>query len=101
MGKTTCYAAMALMLMSVTTPLHAQDASGGPLSRLIGRIRHHHSPALSNTPAANPVSPREDASSGCSQGGSDPYGFMSILNRLRAAAGLHPVVYDAGLSSWA
>ena len=34
-------------------------------------------------------------------GGSDPYGFASILNGLRAAAGLHPVAYDPGLSSWA
>lgn len=31
----------------------------------------------------------------------DPYGFTNVLNRIRAAAGLHPLAYDPGLSSWA
>jgi len=33
--------------------------------------------------------------------GCDPYGFTPILNRIRASAGLHPLVYDPNLSSWA
>ncbi len=33
--------------------------------------------------------------------GGDPYGFAGILNRIRAAAGLHPLQYDPSLSSWA
>jgi len=32
---------------------------------------------------------------------SDPYGFGEVLNRYRAAAGLPPASYDAGLSNWA
>jgi uncharacterized protein YkwD len=35
------------------------------------------------------------------QTGGDPYGFTNVLNRLRAAAGLHPLAYDPSLSSWA
>ncbi|OJW24599.1 MAG: hypothetical protein BGO49_06025 [Planctomycetales bacterium 71-10] len=31
----------------------------------------------------------------------DPYGFTNVLNRIRASAGLHPLAYDPGLSSWA
>ena len=34
-------------------------------------------------------------------GGCDPYGFVYILNRIRASAGLHPLSYDPNLSSWA
>lgn len=33
--------------------------------------------------------------------GGDPYGFTNVLNRIRAAAGLHPLAYDPSLSSWA
>ncbi len=33
--------------------------------------------------------------------GGDPYGFTHVLNRIRASAGLHPLAYDPGLSSWA
>ncbi|WP_165070971.1 CAP domain-containing protein [Paludisphaera rhizosphaerae] len=33
--------------------------------------------------------------------GSDPYGFTPILNQIRASVGLHPLVYDPNLSSWA
>ena len=46
--------------------------------------------------------PTAAPAAGCDcSGGSDPYGFASILNGLRAAAGLHPVAYDPELSSWA
>lgn len=31
----------------------------------------------------------------------DPYGFVAILNQMRASAGLPPVAYDANLSAWA
>lgn len=37
----------------------------------------------------------------CDCGGADPYGFTGIVNRLRAAAGLHPLTYDPSLSAWA
>jgi hypothetical protein len=32
---------------------------------------------------------------------SDPYGFATILNQHRAAAGLPPLAYDSDLSAWA
>ncbi len=96
-------AALALLLISATTTLYAQEPSGGPLCRLIGRIRQHQhrspaatycgpctAPAVAAAPAAN-----------CDCTGSDPYGFAAILNRLRATVGLHPVAYDPDLSSWA
>ncbi|MFO0956574.1 MAG: CAP domain-containing protein [Isosphaeraceae bacterium] len=31
----------------------------------------------------------------------DPYGFVAILNQMRASSGLPPVAYDANLSAWA
>jgi hypothetical protein len=31
----------------------------------------------------------------------DPYGFAAILNQYRAAAGLHPLIYDHDMSAWA
>ena len=33
--------------------------------------------------------------------GSDPYGFIALLNAYRAAAGLAPVVHDGALDSFA
>ena len=101
MNWTTRNAAIALMLMFATTTVHAQEPSGGPLCRLIGRIRQHHSSAIASAPATVVTTPTAQPAAGCDCSGSDPYGFASILNRLRAAAGLHPVVYDPELSSWA
>ena len=47
------------------------------------------------------MTPTGQPAANCDCSGSDPYGFTAILNRLRAAAGLHPVAYDPELSSWA
>lgn len=109
--KITRISAIALTLIFLVSaaPLQAQDQSGGPLSRLAGRIRSHwHSPRPETShaaPAAVPIA-TATAQSPSAAGyecatGSDPYGFAAILNRIRAAAGLHPVVYDPELSSWA
>jgi uncharacterized protein YkwD len=94
--------ALLLTLISATTNLHAQEPSGGPLSRLVGRIRQHRSATVASAPAATMPAPATAVTAGCDcSGGTDPYGFASILNRLRTAAGLHPVAYDPELSSWA
>ena len=94
-----------LSLSFGATALQAQEASCGPLSRLVRRVRQHHSAA----PCAGPVTVQATAQSlepaaasdcDCSTG-SDPYGFAVILNQHRAAAGLQPVAYDPNLSSWA
>ncbi len=102
MNWTTRNAAIALILMFATTTVRAQEPSGGPLCRLIGRIRQHHSSGgAACAPAAVVAAPGAEPAANCDCSGSDPYGFASILNRLRAAAGLHPVAYDPELSSWA
>ena len=46
MSQTTRNAAIALILIFATTTLRAQEPSGGPLCRLVGRIRQHRSPAV-------------------------------------------------------
>lgn len=51
-------------------------------------------------PVAAPVAEQETLAYNYA-GGCDPYGFMHVLNRIRASAGLHPLAYDADLSSWA
>jgi hypothetical protein len=86
---------LTLMLISAGSTLPAQEPSGGPLSRLAGRFRHHRPTAAASTPLPDP------AAANCDCTGGDPYGFAAILNHLRAAAGLHPVAYDPDLSSWA
>lgn len=103
MSQTTRFTAIAIILVltSNATSLPAQEPSSGPLCRLANRIRQHRT-----TLAAPAPSPQAAATgtttAGCDcSGGTDPYGFASILNRLRAAAGLHPVAYDPDLSSWA
>jgi uncharacterized protein YkwD len=94
--------AMILTLISATTTLQAQEPSGGPLCRLVSRIRQHRNATIASAPAVAMPAPTAASAAGCDcSGGSDPYGFASILNRLRAAAGLHPVAYDPELSSWA
>jgi len=100
MSQTTRTAAIALILIFATTTLHAQEPSGGPLCRLVGRIRQHRSPSLISAPAAA-IAPAVQPAANCDCSGSDPYGFTAILNRLRASAGLHPVAYDPALASWA
>lgn len=97
------YGAPALLLIIFAAPLHAQEPTGGPLARLVGRLRSHRcapAPAAAHTPCSAPraASPQA-AASDCS--GGDPYGFTTIVNRLRARAGLCPVAYDPELSSWA
>jgi len=101
MSSTTRNAAIALILMFATTTVCAQEPSGGPLCRLLGRIRQHRSSTAACAPVAVVTAPTAQPAANCDCSGSDPYGFASILNRLRAAAGLHPVAYDPELSSWA
>ncbi len=103
MSPTTRLTAIAIFVTLIATPrsLHAQETAGGPLCRLVTRIRQHHNTAIPSAPTAQaPTSAAPMANCDCG-GGSDPYGFTSILNRLRAAAGLHPLAYDPDLSSWA
>jgi len=101
MRQTICIAAIALILIFATTTLPAQEPSGGLLCRLIGRIRQHHASGVSTSPTVLAIAPAAEPAANCDGGGSDPYGFTAILNRFRAAAGLHPVAYDPDLSSWA
>jgi uncharacterized protein YkwD len=106
MVATTRYTvvAMILILLSTGSALSAQEPSGGPLGRLVGRFRTHRPAAVPSyypaaTASAQAADPATAANCDCS--GGDPYGFAAILNRIRAAAGLHPVSYDPDLSSWA
>jgi uncharacterized protein YkwD len=101
MNWITRNAAMALFLMFATTTVPAQEPSGGPLCRLVNRIRQHRNATVASAPAATVQAPTAQSAASCDCSSSDPYGFASILNRLRAAAGLHPVAYDSELSSWA
>lgn len=101
MAKTTRSAVMALIFLSTSTTLQAQNPSGGPLSRLWGRIRQNHASTTTAAPQATTVAVQPQAATAYQYSGSDPYGFTAILNRIRAAAGLRPVAYDPSLSSWA
>jgi hypothetical protein len=101
MDSMTRIAARALIFVLMTTTLDAQEPSRGPLCRLVERIRHHHAPAVTGTPERAAMVPTGQPAASCDCTGSDPYGFATILNRLRASAGLHPVAYDPELSSWA
>jgi len=114
-----------LLFSAVSSSASAQDA-GGPIARLVSRLRepshtHQHVHAVpaapvydytySQTQAVDPGSPAEAAPAVAPAAEStydaayaasgDPYGFTAILNRIRASAGLHPLVYDPTLSSWA
>src|SRR5262249_37522482 len=105
MGTTIRQTAMALVLFLVATAgtLPAQEPGCGPLGRLLGRIRHPHG-AAAVAPAAfesAPLSSAQAAADCDCSGGSDPYGFAAILNRIRASAGLQPLAYDPELTSWA
>jgi hypothetical protein len=100
MNSSNRLAAIFLMLMFSTTNLDAQEPTGNPLCRLMGRIRQHHARGVTSTQPVAAVTAAAPIGSGC-ECGSDPYGFTAILNRLRASAGLHAVAYDPNLSSWA
>jgi uncharacterized protein YkwD len=59
-------------------------------------------PASYTVPVAEaPVAQPVEAAPAASYGGSDPYGFLSWLNSVRASYGLGAVGYDANLSGWA
>ncbi|QEH38686.1 Cysteine-rich secretory protein family protein [Aquisphaera giovannonii] len=93
---------MAATLVGYTPAARAQGTSAGPIGRLVHRLRHHQQPTTTwNAAAAAPAAVAQQPAAACDCSGSDPYGFASVLNRLRAAAGLHPLAYDADLSSWA
>jgi uncharacterized protein YkwD len=97
-------AALVFLIWFATSPdLRAQDASGRPLGRLLGRLRSHQTAPAPSTPVmVAAATPSAQAAADCPcEGGSDPYGFTTILNQLRARAGLHPLSYDPDLSSWA
>lgn len=94
-------ATVAVLLCALATPSFAHEPASGPLGRLKGWIRHRSvtpSPAATAAPYTSSVSETTNSESAS---GSDPYGFADILNRIRAGAGLHPLVYDSELSSWA
>jgi hypothetical protein len=106
MVATTRYTAivLALILASASSTLLAQEPSSGPIGRLVGRFRHHRqaaAPSYYAAPTAFAQAADPAAAASCDCSGGDPYGFAAILNRFRAAAGLHPVAYDPDLSSWA
>jgi uncharacterized protein YkwD len=92
---------LTLVLFCMGSTLPAQEPSAGPLGRLIGRFRQHRPAAASYSVATASAQAPGPAAANCDCTGGDPYGFAAILNRLRAAAGLHPVAYDPDLSSWA
>ncbi|MGC8640839.1 MAG: CAP domain-containing protein [Isosphaeraceae bacterium] len=85
----------------MTTSVHAQSPSGGPLSRLFARIHQHQVAAGYPAPAADAQPAQVQPAQAYQYTGADPYGFTAILNRIRARAGLPPVAYDSNLSSWA
>jgi uncharacterized protein YkwD len=93
---------MILLLISTATTLEAQEPTGGPLRRLVSHIRQHRSRIITSTSVATVQAPSASPTPSCDcSGSSDPYGFTTILNRLRARVGLEPVVYDPELSAWA
>ncbi len=107
MSTTTKTITAALMLLSFTTGSWAQDGPG----TFLGRFSNPNRPGLvaglrrvlhpETRPAAMAPASLASTQSPSPQVGSDPYGFGSILNRIRATAGLPPVAYDAELSAWA
>lgn len=101
MIKTICKVAMTLVFIFVGSTVHAEEDTAGPFSRFFARFRHHHSGPVDSAPSAYSAAPDAQAAAANTQSGSDPYGFLAILNRIRAGAGLRPVAYDSGLSSWA
>jgi uncharacterized protein YkwD len=93
---------MILVQISAPTTLQAQEPTGGAFHRLVSHLRQHRSPMTSSATVATVQTPSAPPIAGCDcNGGSDPYGFTTILNHLRARAGLYPVAYDPELSSWA
>ncbi|APW64155.1 CAP domain-containing protein [Paludisphaera borealis] len=104
-----------------TSPASAQDQSASLLTRFAERFRpHRHTHTHTHTAAPQPqataesvapvaVEPEPEPAPAAETNavacecptGADPYGFMGLLNRVRASAGLHPVAYDPNLSSWA
>ncbi len=57
-------------------------------------------PASYTVPVAE-TAPAQPAATEPSSGGSDPYGFLSWLNSVRASYGLGAVGHDQNLSNWA
>ncbi|WP_165221790.1 CAP domain-containing protein [Aquisphaera insulae] len=94
--------AMVAGLTGFIPTARAQETSVGPIGRLVHRFRHHHPAAAQAQPAtAAPAPAPQQGAAPCDCSGGDPYGFAAVLNRIRAAAGLHPLSYDSDLSSWA
>jgi len=105
--------AVLFLALFTSIPAAAQDSSAGPIGRLLGRFRsaqadhvHNHAvptaqPVQYVDPTGAPVQTQPQPEPAWDGGGGDPYGFIGVLNRIRASAGLRPVSYDSNLSSWA
>src|SRR5271165_736712 len=57
--------AMILTLISATTTLQAQEPSGGPLGRLVSRIRQHRNATIAYAPAVAMPAPTAAPAAGC------------------------------------
>lgn len=106
MNATPSIAAAALTFFLISPAALAQESSaaaasscgrGERMPKLDGELAH----AVHVVPIAEPEPAAEAAPAPAVVYQADPYGFAGILNRLRAAVGLHPLVYDANLSAWA
>lgn len=96
MSPTTRTLALALALMTLSTaPAAAQE---GPFRRIFPRFSGRNA---STYPASMPAASPAYAAGSATSGASDPMSFASILNSIRARAGLPPLAHDPGLSSWA
>jgi uncharacterized protein YkwD len=106
MRRSTSLTLACLILTTWTTSGFAGD---GPFSRLAARFGRvgaapvHAVQRVLTTSQPAYAQPQADAAPApeATSPGGDPYGFAGIINRLRSAAGLHPLQYDPGLSSWA
>jgi uncharacterized protein YkwD len=58
-------------------------------------------PAQALKPTSYVASSNKPAPAAAARPTGDPYGFVGILNRMRASSGLAPVAYDPNLSAWA
>jgi uncharacterized protein YkwD len=98
--RASIFVILGLVTLFIPATATAQGPSKGLLSRLAARFHHHHQTAVPQF-AAPATAFTQSSTDAASAVGADPYGFASILNRLRARAGLPPVAYDPTLSSWA
>lgn len=69
------------------------------------RVRHKTKPSTGSQSSSgssdSAVVPTSHKTSRPAAPTGDPYGFVAILNQMRASSGLAPVAYDPNLSAWA